>query len=192
MREPCPFANARFVLTIGLLGVVACTGPIRPADSAKEVLDRVTSELQSKGYACRDIARASHELPPDMQGGLWDAQPHAVAPVVATPPTVVCEHERTYKVILRYLWESKRLMLQTAFNLKKPCDDEQVALLVKKFDDGYNVAIASCSGSAVMFETTVLLPNRGLDAQDLHDYLVWWSRSLREAAHDSGLVTVMK
>jgi hypothetical protein len=154
-------------LVVSAVLAVGCgaTGSIVPA-SALDVRDALTAELNAAGMSCRELE----------------------------PDKLICENAATYKMILRYLSESRRILVAALFNANNTC--ATVASAVFDFNQRWNVAVVSCvdqdTGTVVEFLTSILVPEAGFDGSELLPFFQWWSESIRDLSQSSGLLDYLR
>lgn len=133
---------------------------IRPSSNSGQVRGTVAELLTERGFACH-----------------------------AEDDEVQCEAERTYKILIEYRQSPPRLFLFAWFNTNgKTC--AQLDALVLAYNKAYPTQ-ATCiedeKGPSLRFFASTLVPENGITARELEDYLGFWSGFIHDSAYESGL-----
>jgi hypothetical protein len=144
------------VLSVGFFGCGG--GAIKPGE-ANDVLATVKAEMESAGMECEYRDNSYDEL--------------------------TCSASDTYKTLIKYYSQSKRLRFMSLFGLAVACDD--IYHEVMGYNWGYNVAQASCKDDTISFLSYILVPESGLNGGEVKDFLVWWGGAINDSLKDSGL-----
>lgn len=138
-----------------------CAGAIQPGSKA-EVLRATRQALRARDYDCKMVE--------------GDA---------------VCEHEKTYKVLISYKSERvPQLVFVSIFGLRLPC--EALLAKVNDFNWRFSTAQMSCKDDKAQLMLTTILPQRGMDGEDLDRFLRWWGQAILQTLEDTGLKGVVQ
>lgn len=138
-----------------------CAGAIQPGTQA-EVLRATRQALRARDYDCKMV-----------EG------------------TTVCEHEKTYKVLINYKSDGvPQLVLVSIFGLRLPC--EALLAKVNDFNWRFSTAQMSCKDDKAQLMLTTILPRRGMDGEDLDRFLRWWGKAISQTLEETGLQSVVQ
>lgn len=146
------------LLALALAGCAGGRGAIRP-NNPDDVIQVVKNQLEQAGMTCEYRDNSYDEI--------------------------TCGASNTYKTLIRYYSQSKRLRFMSLFGLSEPC--ESIYPEVMAYNWGYNVAQASCQEDTIAFLSYVIVPDAGLNGTEIRDFLIWWGGAINDSLKDSGL-----
>ena len=98
---------------------------------------------------------------------------------------ITCNDDDTYKTLIKYYEISKRIRFMSFFTLATPCDEIYHEVMTYNWE--FNVAQASCQDDTIAFLSYTILPDGGINASEIHNFLEWWASSLVTSLKESGL-----
>ena len=155
--------TARMSMVLALSAFTACASggsTIRPSSNGASARRAVFDALSARGFQC----------------GERDDQ-------------VQCEADRTYKILIEYRQGPPRLFLFAWFDTAgRTCEALQGRVL--SYNREYPTQVTCFDekqGASLRFFTSTLLPESGITARELEDWLGAWSGFLHDSAYESGL-----
>lgn len=144
----------------------ACAGPrmIKPSSSSDQVHKTLEGMLKERGFDCH---------------------------VDAEDGDLTCEAERTYKVVMEYRDRPPRLYLYAWFDTAgRACT--QLEGLITEYNRTYPTQVACITadngaGASLRFFSSTIIPESGLTANEVGEYLGFWSSFIHDSAYESGL-----
>ncbi len=155
----------RVLPLLALLVLCACAGPrlIKPSTSADKVHRELQGILKDRGFDCTV----------DKEDG-----------------DLTCEADRTYKVVMEYRDRPPRLYLYAWFDTAgRACP--QLDSLVSEYNKTYPTQVSCVTsdsgGASLRFFSSTIIPEAGLTATEVSEYLGFWSSFIHDSAYETGL-----
>jgi len=158
-----PLAGASFLVLCGILsscGGTSAAAGIKPTSSSQAARKNINDLLTARGFVCK-----------------------------VEEDDVQCEADRTYKVLMEYRHAPPRLFLFAWFDTNgKGCS--QLDAQVLAYNKAYPTQV-SCideeQSSSLRFFASTLVPESGITARELEEYLTFWSGFIHDSAYEAGL-----
>ncbi|MEW5848363.1 MAG: hypothetical protein AB2A00_06090 [Myxococcota bacterium] len=151
------------LLACALSACASSSAAVKPSSSTKAVIGSIQDHLTGRGFDCR-TSQDGEDL--------------------------ACEADQTYRIVIAYRQQPARLLLYAWFGTDgRKCDELEASITQynKEYPTQLSCITHDDGDTSLRFFTSTLLPEGGITATELADYMTFWSAFIQDTATEAGV-----